>query len=132
LGGGGHVANILIYAGYFSRIPKELEEAAILDGAGFIDIFFRVMLPLAAPVTATVAILTFLFAWNSFFIPLIFTFSRPSLRTLAVGMLAFAGEHETDWSGMAAAATLSLIPVVLVFFFLQRYIIEGIAGAVKG
>lgn len=132
LGGGGHVANILIYAGYFSRIPKELEEAAILDGADFIDIFFRVMLPLATPVTATVAILTFLFAWNSFFIPLIFTFSQPDLRTLAVGMLAFSGEHETDWSGMAAAATLSLIPVVLVFFFLQRYIIEGIAGAVKG
>ena len=64
--------------------------------------------------------------------PLVFTFGRPELRTLAVGMLAFVGQNETDWSGMAAAATLSLVPVVLVFFFAQRYIIEGISGAVKG
>lgn len=132
LGGGGQVASILLYAGYFSRIPKELEEAAILDGAGFLAIFFRVMLPLAGPVTATVAVLTFLSAWNSFFVPLVFTFSRPELRTLAVGMLAFVGTNETDWPGMAAAATISLIPVVAFFFFVQRYFIEGIAGAVKG
>lgn len=132
LGGGGQVANILLFAGYFSQLPKELEEAAVLDGAGFLDVFFRVMMPLAMPVTATVTILTFLYAWNAFFVPLVFTFGRPELRTLAVGMLAFVGQNETDWSGMAAAATLSLIPVVLVFFFAQRYIIEGIAGAVKG
>ena len=132
LGGGGQVANVLLFAGFFRQIPRELEEAAVLDGAGFLDIFFRVMLPLAKPIIATVTILTFLFAWNTFFIPLVFTFSRPDLRTLAVGMLAFVGENETDWSGMAAAATLSLAPVVAVFFFAQRYIIEGIAGAVKG
>ncbi len=132
LGGGGGVANILLFAGFFSQLPKELEEAAVLDGAGFLDVFFRVMLPLATPVTATVTILTFLYAWNAFFVPLVFTFGRPELRTLAVGMLAFVGQNETDWSGMAAAATLSLVPVVLVFFFAQRYIIEGISGAVKG
>ena len=132
LGGGGQVANVLLFAGYFSQIPKELEEAAILDGAGFLQVFFRVMLPLATPVIATVTILTFLFAWNTFFVPLVFTFSRPELRTLAVGMLAFVGTNETDWPGMSAAATLSLLPVVLVFFFAQRYIIEGISGAVKG
>jgi ABC-type glycerol-3-phosphate transport system permease component len=132
LGGGGQVASILLYAGYFSQVPKELEEAAILDGAGFLDIFFRVMLPLAGPITATVSVLTFLFAWNSFFVPLVFTFSQPDLRTLAVGMLVFVGENETDWPGMAAAASLSLAPVVVFFFFVQRYFIEGIAGAVKG
>jgi ABC-type glycerol-3-phosphate transport system permease component len=132
LGGGGQVASILLYAGYFGRIPNELEEAAILDGAGFLSIFFRVMLPLAGPVTATVAVLTFLSAWNSFFVPLVFTFSQPDLRTVAVGMLAFVGTNETDWPGMAAAATLSLLPVVAFFFFAQRYFIEGIAGAVKG
>lgn len=132
LGGGGGVANILLFAGFFSQLPRELEEAAVLDGAGFLDVFFRVMLPLATPVTATVTILTFLYAWNAFFVPLVFTFGRPELRTLAVGMLAFVGQNETDWSGMAAAATLSLVPVVLVFFFAQRYLIEGISGAVKG
>lgn len=131
LSGGGHVAAILLYAGYFSRIPRELEEAAVLDGASFFQIFRSIMLPLAGPVTATVSVLTFLGTWNSFFVPLVFTFSRPDLRTLAVGMLAFRGEHSTDWSGLAAAATLSLIPVVILFFFLQRYFLEGIAGAVK-
>lgn len=131
LSGGGHVAAILLYTGYFSRIPRELEEAAVLDGASFLQVFRSVMLPLAGPVTATVAVLTFLSTWNAFFVPLVFTFSRPELRTLAVGMLAFRGEHSTDWSGLAAAATLSLIPVVLLFVFLQRYFLEGIAGAVK-
>jgi ABC-type glycerol-3-phosphate transport system permease component len=131
LGGAGHTTAILLFAGYFSRLPKELEEAAILDGAGFVSIFARVMLPLARPITATVTLLTFLAAWNNFFIPLVFTFSRPDLRTLSVGMLAFVGQHETDWSGMAAGATISLLPTMLLFLFLQRYYIEGIAGAVK-
>jgi raffinose/stachyose/melibiose transport system permease protein len=131
LAGSGHAAAILLYAGYFRGLPKELEEAATLDGAGFYNTFFRVMLPLAGPVTATVSVLTFLFAWNSFLIPLVFTFASPELRTLSVGMLAFVGTNETDWSGMAAAATISLLPVIVCFFFVQRYFVEGVAGAVK-
>lgn len=131
LSGGGQVAAVLLYAGYFSRIPRDLEEAAVIDGAGFLEIFRRIMLPLAGPVTATVSVLTFLGTWNNFFVPLVFTFSRPELRTLSVGMLAFRGEQSTDWSGLAAGATISLIPVVLLFAFLQRYFIEGVAGAVK-
>ncbi|WP_460809972.1 carbohydrate ABC transporter permease [Microlunatus endophyticus] len=102
-----------------------------MDGAGFFRTFFRVMLPLAGPVTATVALMTFLATWNSFFLPLVFTFSRPDLRTVSVGMLAFIGENSTDWSGMAAAATISLLPVMILFILLQRYFVEGIAGAVK-
>jgi raffinose/stachyose/melibiose transport system permease protein len=108
-----------------------LEEAAVLDGASFWTVFLYVMLPLSGPVVATVTILKFLAAWNNFFVPLVFTFSRPDLRTLSVGMFAFVGENETDWSGMAAAATLSLIPIVIVFFLMQRRFVEGIAGAVK-
>ena len=131
LGGGGHIIDILLFAAFFRSLPDELEEAAILDGAGFIQIFLRVMLPLSTPVIATVTILTFLSSWNAFFVPLVFTFSRPELRTLSVGMFAFVGKLETDWSGMAAAATISLLPVVTVFFLMQRYFIEGIAGAVK-
>lgn len=131
LSGGANVASILLYLGYFRRIPNELEEAAVIDGAGFFRIFARVMLPLAKPVTATVVLLTFLQTWNTFFLPLVFTFSRPSLRTVSVGMLAFVSENSTDWSGMAAAATLSMLPVVILFLVLQRYFVEGIAGAVK-
>lgn len=131
LAGGGHVAAVLLYMGYFRGIPRELEEAALVDGAGFFKIFFRIMLPLAGPVTATVVVLTFLAVWNAFFLPLVFTFSRPDLRTLSVGMQAFVGQNSTDWPGMAAAATLSLLPIVLLFLFLQRYFFDGIAGAVK-
>ncbi|GAA5136896.1 carbohydrate ABC transporter permease [Pseudonocardia adelaidensis] len=131
LAGGGHVAAVLLYMGYFRGVPRELEEAAVLDGAGFGTVFFRVMLPLAGPVTATVVVLTFLATWNAFLLPLVFTFSRPDLRTLAVGMQAFVGENSVDWPGMAAAATISLIPIVALFLFLQRYFFEGIAGAVK-
>ncbi|MEV1238511.1 carbohydrate ABC transporter permease [Nonomuraea sp. NPDC049750] len=131
MSGAAHVAAILLYVGYFRGIPKELTESALLDGAGFATVFFRIMLPLAKPVTATVTVLTFLSTWNAFFLPLVFTFSRPDLRTVSVGMLAFVGENTTDWSGMAAAATISLLPVVALFIALQRYFVEGIAGAVK-
>ncbi|WP_433514834.1 carbohydrate ABC transporter permease [Nonomuraea sp. CA-143628] len=131
LAGSGHVAAVLLYAGYFRRVPRELEEAAVMDGAGFLRTFFQVMLPLAGPVTATVGVMTFLAAWNNFFLPLVFTFSRPDLRTLSVGMLAFRGTNSTDWSGLAAAGTISLIPLLLVFLALQRYFVEGVAGAVK-
>lgn len=131
LAGSGQAAAILLYAGYFRGIPKELEESAELDGAGFFRTFFSVMLPLAGPITATVSVLTFLAAWNAFLIPLVFTFGAPSLRTLPVGMLAFVSSNETDWSGMAAAATISLLPVVIFFFVMQRFFVEGIAGAVK-
>lgn len=131
LSGAANVSAILIYAGYFRQLPKELEEAAVVDGANFFRVFFTIMLPLAMPVTATVALLTFLGTWNSFFLPLVFSFSRPELRTLSVGMQAFVGENAVDWSGMAAAGVISIVPVVALFIFLQKYFVEGIAGAVK-
>ncbi|TCC20587.1 carbohydrate ABC transporter permease [Kribbella sindirgiensis] len=131
LSGGAYVSAILLYYGYFRQIPRELEEAAVVDGAGFVRTFFSVMLPLAMPVTATVAVLTFITTWNAFFLPLVFTFSRPDLRTVSVGMQAFVGETATDWSGMAAAGVISIVPVVVLFIFLQRYFVEGISGAVK-
>lgn len=131
LAGSGQSAAILLYAGYFRGLPKELEEAAIVDGAGFLRLFFSVMMPLAGPVTATVGVLTFLGAWNAFLVPLVFTFGAPEARTLPVGMLAFVGTNETDWSGMAAAATIALVPVIAFFFLVQRYFVEGISGAVK-
>ncbi|WP_432546119.1 carbohydrate ABC transporter permease [Kineococcus sp. SYSU DK004] len=131
LAGASNVSAILIYAGYFRQLPKELEEAAVVDGAGFLRVFFQIMLPLSMPVTATVGLLTFLFTWNAFFLPLVFSFSRPELRTLSVGMQAFVGENATDWSGMAAAGVISILPIVALFLFLQRFFVEGIAGAVK-
>lgn len=129
--GSAHIVQILLFTGFFSQLPKELEEAAIMDGAGFFRIFLRVMLPLTKPVIATAIILQFMQSWNDFFLPLVLTLSRPDLRTLAVGMFAFQGEYFTDWSGMAAAATISLLPIIVIFFFLQRYFVEGVTGAIK-
>lgn len=131
LGAGGNVAATLLYMAFFAQIPREMSEAAEVDGAGFFTTFFRVMLPLAGPVTATVVVLTFISAWNAFFLPLVLTLSRPDLRTLSVGMLAFQGEHSTDWSAMAAAAVIAILPVTILFLALQRMFFNGIAGAVK-
>ncbi len=129
--GGAHVVMVLLFAGYFAQLPKELEEAAVVDGAGFVRVFWEIMLPLAKPIVATTIILQFMHSWNAFLQPLVLTLSRPDLRTLAVGIYAFKGQFFTDWSGMAAAATISLAPIVIIFLFLQRYFVEGIAGAVK-
>lgn len=129
--GGANIIFILLFTGYFSQLPKELEEAAIVDGAGFLRVFLQVMLPLSKPVIATVVIMQFIASWNDFLLPLVLILARPELRTLSVGMYAFRGEYFTDWSGMAAAATIAIIPVILIFLLMQRYFIEGIAGAVK-
>jgi ABC-type glycerol-3-phosphate transport system permease component len=129
--GGAHVVATLLFAGYFSRLPKELGEAAMIDGAGFVRTFAQVYLPLAKPVVAVAVILQFLHSWNDFLLPLVITLTRPELRTLSVGMYAFQGEEFTDWSGMMAAATIGLLPIIVLFLFLQRYFVEGVAGAVK-
>ncbi|MDQ0298009.1 raffinose/stachyose/melibiose transport system permease protein [Salibacterium salarium] len=128
---GAHTLFILLFTSYFATMPKELEEAAIMDGCGFVRTFYRVMLPMAKPIVATTVIMQFIWTWSSFLIPTVLTISKPELRTLAVGMQNFVGTHSTDWSGMAAGATISLLPVIIVFILMQRYFIEGVAGAVK-
>ncbi|MEK3724649.1 carbohydrate ABC transporter permease [Paenibacillus sp. FSL H8-0034] len=129
---GAHVLFILLFMTYFHNLPKELEEASEMDGCGFLRTFCQVMLPLSKPIIATTAIMQFIWTWNSFFVPLIFSINKPELRTLAVGMYSFAGEHTIDWSGMAAGASISLVPVILIFIVFQRFFIEGISGSVKG
>jgi len=126
-----HVVPILLFMGYFAGMPQELEDAARIDGAGYVRTFVQVMLPLAKPIIGTVALFNFVAAWNAFFIPLVFTLGQPSQRTLGVGMFAFFGQYTTDWTGLAAAACISLLPIIVVFLFLQRTFVEGMAGAIK-
>lgn len=130
--GGAHVLFILLFTTHFRSLPKDLEEAAEIDGCGFLRTFIHVMIPLSKPIVATTAILQFMWAWNSFLVPLVFTLSKPELRTLGVGMYQFVGEHSIDWTGMAAGASISLIPIIAVFLLFQRYFVEGIAGSIKG
>ena len=112
-------------------MDRELEDAARVDGANFHQLYWRVMLPLAAPRLATVGLFTFIGAWNSFFIPLIFTLGVPELRPLAVGLYAFISQTSTQWTLLCAASIISLRPIIAVFVFTQRYIVNAVAGAVK-
>jgi raffinose/stachyose/melibiose transport system permease protein len=130
--GGSLVFNILLFSGFFQGIPDDLEDAAKIDGCNFVQQFIYIMFPLSKPIIATVTILNFINGWKAFLIPLVFTFSRPGLRTLGVGMYAFVGEYSSDWTGMAAGASISIVPMMIVFFIFQRYFIEGLAGAIKG
>jgi ABC-type glycerol-3-phosphate transport system permease component len=129
--GSAHIIIILLFAGYFAQIPRELEEAATVDGAGFLRTFWQVMLPLAGPVIATGIILQFIASWNDFLIPLVLTLAQPALRTVAVGVYFLQGVNQTNWSELSAASTISLLPVVVVFLLFQRYFINGMAAAVK-
>lgn len=126
------VIAILLFIGFYYGIPREMEDSAAIDGCNFWQQFMRIMLPLAKPIIGTVTILNTIGAWKEFMIPLVFTFSRPNLRTLGVGMYAFVGEFSSDWTAMAAAASISILPMIVVFLLFQRYFIEGLAGAVKG
>jgi multiple sugar transport system permease protein len=124
--------NVFFVSQYVTSLPVELEEAARVDGASDMKIFFRVVLPLSRPALAVVAINTFLVNWNSFLYPLILT-NTERMRTLPVGLALYSlGEHSVDWGHLTAGSTLCVVPIILVFLVFQRHIIEGItAGAVK-
>ena len=122
----------LLFAGYFTQVPKELEEASRMDGVGPVRTFWYVMLPLSKPIIVTVVVLQSLQAWNDFLLPLVVTLANPEMRTLSVGIYSFKGEHFVDWGGMTAASTIAIIPIIILFLLLQRYFIDGLAGAVKG
>lgn len=130
LSGGAGALYVLLFHGFFRTIPEDIFDSAKIDGANFLQTF-RLVLPLARPIIATVVIFQFMRTWNEFNIPLIYTLSRSELRNLAVGMYAFQGEYSFDWTGFAAGSVISIIPVLLVFLAFQGYFVRGLAGAVK-
>ena len=107
-------------------IPRELEESAFIDGASRLRILWQIILPLSKPALATLAVFTFIREWNSFLWPLIVTTS-PEMRTLSVGLSLFTGQYGTEWHLLMAAATVTLLPTLVIFAFAQRYFVEGIA-----
>jgi multiple sugar transport system permease protein len=122
----------LILIEFFAGVPRELEEAAAIDGAGNLTIFTRVALPLVAPGIATAALLTFNFSWNDFLFALTLT-TTPQGMTIPVGIASFAQEYQIKYGSMTAAAILATIPALLLVIFAQRYITKGLTlGAVKG
>jgi len=119
---------------YFLTIPRDYEEAAKLDGAGPIKTYWRVMLPLAAPAMAAIAILQFQGTWNDFFWPLIlFGQGSPHLYTIQLGLAEFVLTYQTQWPELMAGSLIAIIPILVVFVSFQRYFIQGVtASGVKG
>jgi multiple sugar transport system permease protein len=129
---GGGVFFIFLLRQYYMTIPIEMDEAAKIDGAGTFGTFTKVILPQAKPVLATVAIFSFMANWNDFLGPLIYL-SDPTKRTLALALWSFQGEHATDWHLLMAAATVVMLPLLILFFAAQRYFIQGVViSGVKG
>lgn len=138
-----HAALILIYTAsampftifllstFMRNVPKELEEAAVVEGAGWFTVYWQIILPLVRPALATVAIFNFMGTWNDFFFPLIFL-KKPALMTVPVGISAFFGEYGNQWPLLFAALSITMVPVILVFLAMSRQFIAGLtAGALK-
>jgi arabinogalactan oligomer/maltooligosaccharide transport system permease protein len=118
--------------GYFDTIPRDLEEAALLDGASYGQIFWRVVLPLARPALAVTALFSFMTAWNEFVLAATFIDDATKF-TLPVALQRFVGEYKTEWGHFAAGALIVSAPVMGVFFALQKHLVGGLtAGGVKG
>ena len=112
---------------YFLAVPKELEQAAIVDGATNWQVFSRVMLPIVWPGILTVALIVGLYTWNEFLIATTFMQSKDSM-TAVVSFFLLSGQYTTDWGQLMAGATIIVFPVVLLFIFLQHRFIEGMTG----
>ncbi len=123
---------ILIFIGFMQEIPKELDEAACIDGCGVWRIFRHVIFPMMRPSVATVGIFTFIQAWNELMFALIFI-SKSEFRTLTVGIQTLSGSYTRDWGPIGASLVLATFPMILVYAFLSKKIHESVsAGAIKG
>ena len=120
---------ILFYA-FFLDFPRELEEAARLDGCGRIQIFFRIIIPLSGPAVASAAIFQAVFIWNEFLLALLML-TRPALKTLPVGILQLQGEFTSDWPAVMAGLAISTVPILVLFVLLQKYFVRSLAGLGK-
>lgn len=123
---------IMILLGFYEALPHEVEEAALIDGASIHQIFFKITLPMTAPVIATASIINMIYNWNEFVFVNTFI-SSDNLKTLTVGIQNFIGQYSTDWGAIGATLMFSIIPILIIFILLSDRIVEGIAaGSVKG
>lgn len=124
--------SILILKNYFASIPKELEEAAYIDGCNRFTAFIRILIPVAKPGVVVCAIFSFLYAWGDLAYGMTFILDQQK-RPITAGIFNFMGQYGTKWSYLTAFAVVTIIPVALIFIFMQKYIISGMtSGAVKG
>ncbi|AKS39173.1 sugar ABC transporter permease [Anoxybacillus gonensis] len=123
---------IMILLGFYNALPRELEESAVMDGCSVHRMFFQVILPMTSPVIVTTTIINMIYNWNEFVFVNTFI-SSDEYKTLTVGIQNFIGQYTTDWGAIGATLMISVLPILIIFFFLSNKIMEGItAGAIKG
>jgi raffinose/stachyose/melibiose transport system permease protein len=124
---------IFLYHGFVKSIPRDLDEAAVIDGCGEFRLFFVVVFPLLLPITATIAILNLLWIWNDFLLPLLMLTNFKTYTLLLSTNMLFGEYGNNDWSAILSSLVLAMLPVVVFYLLLQKYILKGIAdGAIKG
>jgi raffinose/stachyose/melibiose transport system permease protein len=121
---------VVILRPFLMALPRELEEAALIDGASRVGVFWRIVLPLSVPGMVTVGVLAFVASWNSYLLPLLLL--RDEMRTLPLGVADYSTEHSADTAGVLAFTTIAMIPALVLFLALQGRIVNGLQGAVKG
>lgn len=121
---------IFLYAGFIRALPREYEEASLVDGASPFKGFWLIVFPMLSPITATVAVVTALFVWNDFFAQLVFLSGTPN-QTLPVAIYGFVGEFATQWNLVFAGIVISVLPVLIFFVLTQRQLVKGFAGGIK-
>lgn len=130
-----NVTQVFIAKGYLATIPKEVDEAAKIDGCGFIRIYWSIIFPLLKPLIATIGLLSFRQAWNDYMLPMVFTLANPDKSPLVVGVvnLRNTGEAAASWNLMLAGTTIAIMPMIIAYLFLNKYFISGLtSGAIKG
>jgi len=123
--------SIFLYVGFLRVLPPQYEEAASIDGAGTVRMFTTVVFPLLRPITGTVLILNAIAIWNDFLTPLLYL-SGTRQQTLPVALYSFVGQYVQQWNLVFAGLVISIVPILLVYFLMQRYIIRGFASGLKG
>lgn len=124
--------SILILSGFYKSIPKDIEEAALIDGCSIYGTFFKIILPIVRPAIATVSIFTFIGTWNELMFANTFV-NNSQFRTLTVGIMSFAGQYSTEWGVIGAGMVIATLPTVIIYMFLSEQVQESlVAGAVKG
>lgn len=129
-----HATAFFMVIGFFRGIPKELDEAALIDGCNFYTTFWRIILPLLRPALAVAALFTFRGAWNEYILPLVFSLSRPDMQTLPVGLanLRYGAGAAVENQLMLAGACISILPLLIVYLFANRSFMQVTVGSVKG
>ncbi len=130
---GAQVFNIYLLMGHFQTLPAEIYDAAAVDEASYFQTYRQIALPLARPALGTIALLTFMGVWNAYLVPLVYLSQQRNFQTLTIALIQYSKQFQTLYHVMAAGAVIALVPIIIVFLFLQRYFVRGLTeGAMKG